>query len=196
MFQSDLLERFSRVHPTAPFLFWVPVVLFVLGRSVARGDLGPIGISGTFLAGALGWSFAEYVLHRWVFHWQEASPRGRRIHFLLHGVHHDYPDDKWRLVMPLGVSIPLGVVFYALYRLTIGVRFGEPFFAGFVAGYLAYDGIHYAIHHFGMRTRFGRVLKKHHMVHHHVDLAGGFGVSSRLWDYVFRTMPKTERGRP
>ena len=193
MFQSDLFERYSRVHPTTPFLFWVPVVSFVLWRSIGRGDPGALGIAGAFLAGALAWSLAEYVLHRWIFHWHEDSPRGRRIHFLLHGVHHDHPNDKGRLVMPLGISIPLGVLFYALYRFGIGVRIGEPFFAGFVVGYLLYDGLHYAIHHFGMRSRLGRMLKKHHMVHHHVDHEGGFGVSSPLWDYLIRTMPKTRK---
>lgn len=196
MFQSDLLERFSRVHPTTPFLFWVPVVSLLLVRSLVRGDLGGLGTVAFFLAGAIAWSFAEYVLHRWVFHWHEASPRGRRIHFLLHGVHHDHPSDKGRLVMPLGISIPLGVGFYALYRFTLGTRIGEPFFAGFVVGYLAYDGIHYAIHHFKMGSRVGRMLKKHHMVHHHVDHDAGFGVSSPLWDYLFGTMPKPRQERP
>jgi len=118
---------------------------------------------------------------------------GRRFHFLLHGVHHDYPSDKDRLVMPLGASIPLGILFYALYYFTIGPVFGEPMYAGMTLGYLAYDGTHYAVHHFKQRTRLGRYVRRHHMMHHHADNSGGFGVSSPLWDVIFRTMPSPKR---
>src|SRR6185369_16413137 len=105
MFQSDLVERFSRVHPSTPFLAWLPVIGYVVYRSVSRHDLPLYAIAGVFLIGTLAWTLAEYVLHRYVFHWLEDTPRGRRVHFLLHGVHHNFPNDKDRLVMPLGFSI-------------------------------------------------------------------------------------------
>jgi sterol desaturase/sphingolipid hydroxylase (fatty acid hydroxylase superfamily) len=193
MFQADIVERYSRIHPATPFVAWLPVIAFVLIRSASRHDLAWYGIAAVFASGVLAWSFAEYVLHRWVFHWYEDTPRGRRIHFLLHGVHHDWPNDKDRLVMPLGFSIPLGIAFYALYHYALGDRVGEPFYAGFVLGYLLYDGSHYAIHHFPMKHRWGRLLKKHHMAHHHADHEGGFGVSSPVWDHVFRTMPEPKK---
>lgn len=193
MFQSDLIERFSRIHPSTPFVAWLPVIAYVLYRSGARHDLAIYGIAGVFLLGTFAWTLAEYVLHRYVFHWIDDTARGRRIHFLVHGVHHDHPNDKGRLVMPLGFSIPLGIMFYAFYMLVIGPRVGEPFFAGFVFGYLIYDGSHYAIHHFASQWRFFRAIKKHHMLHHHADHDGGFGVSSPLWDHVFRTMPEPKK---
>jgi sterol desaturase/sphingolipid hydroxylase (fatty acid hydroxylase superfamily) len=193
MFQADIVERFSRIHPATPFVAWVPVIGVLLARSALRHDIAWWSALGLFVAGVLAWSFAEYVLHRWVFHWIEDSPRGRRVHFLLHGVHHDFPSDKDRLVMPLGFSVPLGILFYVAYMALLGPRIGEPYFAGFIAGYLAYDGSHYAIHHFRMQSWFGRHLKKHHMLHHHSDHDGGFGVSSPLWDHVFRTMPQPRK---
>jgi len=193
MFQSDLVERFSRIHPSTPFVAWLPVTAVVVVRSALRHDLAWWGIPLLFAAGVLAWTLAEYVLHRWVFHWIEDTAAGRRIHFLLHGVHHDFPSDKDRLVMPLGFSIPLGILFYLFYVGVFGARFGEPFYAGFVVGYLMYDGSHYAIHHFRMSSRLGRMIKKHHMLHHHADHDGGFGVSSPLWDHVFRTMPEPKK---
>ncbi len=193
MFQADIVERFSRIHPSTPFIAWLPVMSIVLARSGLRHDLAWWGIALLFLGGVLAWTFAEYVLHRWVFHWIEDTPAGRRIHFLLHGVHHDFPNDRDRLVMPLGFSIPLAIIFYSLYVGVFGARMGEPFFAGFVLGYLMYDGSHYAIHHFRMHSFFGRLIKKHHMLHHHADHDGGFGVSSPLWDHVFRTMPEPKK---
>lgn len=193
MFESDFLERFSRINPITIFVVWVPVTLGMLYRSWSRHALSPLVMAGLFAAGLLMWTLCEYVLHRYVFHWMEDSPRGRRIHFLLHGVHHDFPNDKSRLVMPLPVSIPLGMIFLAAFCLLFGIQIAEPLFAGLVFGYLVYDGTHYAVHHFKQTTRLGRFVKRHHMLHHHMDHDGGFGVSSPLWDLIFRTMPHVKR---
>jgi dihydroceramide fatty acyl 2-hydroxylase len=189
MFESDFLERFSRIHPATVFVVWVPVAAFFIIRSALRHDVAPLAIVVTCATGTLAWTLAEYVLHRFVFHWTNGTPWGRRIHFLLHGVHHDFPNDKDRLVMPLPTSIPLGVIFYTLFMFGVGRTLGEPLFAGFVVGYLFYDGTHYYVHHFVPTTRWGKLLRRHHLTHHHADHDGGFGVSSPLWDLVFRSMP-------
>jgi sterol desaturase/sphingolipid hydroxylase (fatty acid hydroxylase superfamily) len=148
--------------------------------------------AGLVVGGVIFWSFAEYVLHRHVFHFKKDTPWGRRFHFLIHGVHHDFPDDKDRLVMPLGASIPMGAIFFSLFFAAMG-NYGLAFFVGFGIGYLTYDGTHFAIHHFKMNGPIGKFLKKHHMLHHHIDHSGGFGVSSPLWDVVFRTMPQPKK---
>ena len=192
MFESDLIERFSRIHPATPFVFWVPVIAFCLYRTHERAL--PVGTTALlFLAGVLAWTLTEYVLHRYVFHWVNETSWGKRIHFVLHGVHHDYPNDKDRLVMPLGASIPLGIVIYGIFYFALGQLHGEAMFAGMALGYLGYDGTHYAVHHFKHTTRLGKFLRKHHMLHHHADHSGGFGVSTPLWDLVFRTMPQAKK---
>ncbi|HSO31788.1 MAG TPA: sterol desaturase family protein [Labilithrix sp.] len=193
MFETELFERFSRIHPATVFVVWIPVMLGMVYRSWARDSLSVVPIAALVAAGLFTWTLCEYVLHRWVFHWVDETPRGQRIHFLLHGVHHEYPNDKDRLVMPLGASIPLGAVFFGAFYLLFGMTVTEPLFAGMVLGYLVYDGTHYAVHHFKPSTRVGRFIKRHHMLHHHMDHDGGFGVSSPLWDVVFRTMPSVKK---
>jgi sterol desaturase/sphingolipid hydroxylase (fatty acid hydroxylase superfamily) len=193
MFENDLLERFSRIHPSTPFVVWIPVAALFLARSAMRHQLALLSIPALFFAGIVFWTFAEYVLHRWVFHWTNDTAWGKRVHFLLHGVHHDFPNDKDRLVMPLPTSVPLAILFYALFAVTLGRTVGEPFFAGFVIGYLFYDGTHYFVHHFAPRSRWGKFLRRHHLTHHFADHDGGFGVSSPLWDYVFRTLPAKKK---
>lgn len=193
MFESDLLERFSRIHPATPFIAWIPVATILVVRGVVRHDLAPLHLAGFFALGLFAWTFAEYVLHRWIFHWTKDTPWGRRVHFVLHGVHHDFPNDKDRLVMPLGASFAFAVIFYALFTLTMGRTIGEPFLAGFIIGYLFYDGTHYFVHHFRPRSAWGKLLRRHHMTHHHADHDGGFGVSTPLWDIVFRTMPAKKK---
>jgi sterol desaturase/sphingolipid hydroxylase (fatty acid hydroxylase superfamily) len=195
MFESDLLERFSRIHPATPFVVWIPIAAFFILRSALRHELAPLGVAAVCICGTFAWTFAEYVLHRLVFHWTNDTTWGARIHFLLHGVHHDFPNDKDRLVMPLPTSVPLAVIFYTLFTFAMGRAVAEPFFAGFVIGYLFYDGTHYYVHHFVPTTRWGKLLRRHHLTHHHADHDGGFGVSTPLWDVVFRTMP-AKRSRP
>ena len=193
MFENELLEKFSRIHPITPFVVYVPMIAVLLYRTWGRQLPIPSGI-GLVFGGFVLWTLTEYVLHRYIFHWQHDSPWGRRVHFLFHGVHHDYPNDGDRLVMPLLMSAPLAVIFYTLFYFAFGgVRYGEPFFAGFAVGYLAYDGMHYALHHFKQTTRLGKFIRRHHMLHHHADHDGGFGVSSPIWDYVFGTMPQVKK---
>ena len=59
-------------------------------------------------AGLLIWTLTEYWLHRLVFHWEPDHPIGSRLHFIIHGVHHDHPNDRLRLVMPPGRERPAG----------------------------------------------------------------------------------------
>lgn len=191
MFRSDFFEWFSRIHPATPFVTYLPIIGYFFYRIGVRHDLGWPAVFGVVALGFLAWTLAEYVLHRYVFHFVRSAEWTKKVHFFLHGVHHDYPSDKDRLVMPLGASLPLAVLFYGtFYMLTGGVRFAEPLYIGFALGYLLYDGTHYALHHFRQGTRVGKYLKKHHMKHHHGDNFGGFGVSTPLWDVVFRTMPR------
>ncbi|CAN5722434.1 hypothetical protein BH09MYX1_BH09MYX1_52920 [soil metagenome] len=196
MFKSDFFEWFSRIHPATPFVAYVPMILYFGYRIVMRRDLPLAGAGALVLAGLLFWSLAEYVLHRYVFHFQRDAAWTKRLHFFLHGVHHDFPNDGDRLVMPLGASIPMAFLFYGIFYALGGLRFGEPLYIGFAIGYLVYDGTHYALHHFKQTSGWGKWLKRHHMLHHHGDHKGGFGVSSPLWDFVFRTPPKLAVKRP
>ncbi len=195
MFETPIIERFSRVHPAAPFTFWIPVLSYFLYRSVAHGM--PLAvIAGLVVAGALAWSLTEYTLHRYVFHYVGPKHAQRRMYFILHGVHHDFPQDVTRLLMPLGVSIPIGTVSYLVFRALLGATLVDPAFVGFGLGYLLYDGTHYAVHHMRLTSRVGKYLKRHHMVHHHTGENARWGVSSPLWDWVFGTMGESREAAP
>lgn len=194
MFETPLIERFSRVHPAAPFIFYVPILVYLGYRSFSNGVALPWFLA-LVVGGCLLWTLMEYILHRWVFHYSGPRPWQRRMYFIIHGVHHDFPNDADRLVMPLGASIPMGVVFYILFRVLAGPALCDALFLGFGAGYLAYDGLHFAVHHFRMSSRAGKWLKRYHMIHHHTGVDARYGVSSPLWDYVFGTAGEgTSRG--
>ena len=192
LFRSRFLDFFSRIHPAVPALIYGPaiVALIVLG---AREGLGGLEIVLLVLAGLLLWTLSEYWLHRKVFHWDPDHPIGHRLHFIIHGVHHDHPNDRMRLVMPPGASIPLAALFFGLFWLIFGLPTALPLFAGFLIGYLMYDYTHYYLHHVVPKSKLGKRLREQHMRHHFQDHRYGFGVSSPLWDAVFRTLPRTRR---
>ena len=187
MFETPIIERFSRIHPATPFVFWLPVLAYLAWRAAGNGVGLGLGV-GLAFAGLVVWTLTEYFLHRYLFHYVGPKPWQRRMYFVLHGVHHDFPQDADRLVMPLGASVPLGSVFYVLFLLVFGRVWVDPLFVGFGLGYLTYDGMHYALHHFRMSSRWGKWLKRNHMIHHHTGVNARWGVSSPLWDWVFRTM--------
>jgi 4-hydroxysphinganine ceramide fatty acyl 2-hydroxylase len=193
MFKSDFLETLSKIHFTVPLLIYIPLIFYFLFRSFVVLDLPLLKISGFFACGIFAWTITEYLLHRFVFHYHPDSKTGKRIHFIFHGVHHDYPNDSKRLVMVPGASIPLAFFFYFSFYFFLGPVNSNPFFAGFVSGYLFYDITHYALHHWNFKNKFWLSLKNHHMVHHYKDSENGFGVSSQIWDYVFFTMFKKDR---
>lgn len=187
MFENDFLEKFTRVHFTIPLFIFVPVILYFLYKSIFVFLLPLLIIIGFIALGLFVWTFTEYFLHRFIFHWELPGKLGKRIHFIFHGVHHDYPSDSKRLVMVPSISIPLALLFYFMFYKLLGEMHVAPFFVGFILGYLIYDMVHYAVHHFNLHNKFWLELKNHHMIHHYKDDHNGFGVSSKLWDLVFRS---------
>jgi 4-hydroxysphinganine ceramide fatty acyl 2-hydroxylase len=194
MFKSDFMETLSRVHPAVPLIIYVPVILYMLYISIFTFKVSAANIFALLVLGIFVWTLTEYLLHRFIFHLELKSEIGKKIHFIFHGVHHDYPSDSRRLVMPPSVSIPLAALFYFLFRFTVGSIFVYPFFAGFLVGYLFYDITHYAVHHFNMHSKFWLAIKNHHIKHHYQNPNKGYGVSSPFWDIIFRTdYPKKDK---
>ncbi|HKH16178.1 MAG TPA: sterol desaturase family protein [Solirubrobacteraceae bacterium] len=188
MFQSPWLDRFTRVHPAVPVVLYLPAICVLFALGVGRaGVWNAIGLA---MGGYAVWTLTEYWLHRVVFHFEPERGLGARLHWMIHGVHHDHPNDPLRLVMPPSASVPLALLFAGLFWLVLGSHWWLPFTAGFLSGYLAYDMIHYHVHHHRPRTRVGRRLRELHMRHHFQDDERGFGVSAPYWDHVFGTPPE------
>jgi dihydroceramide fatty acyl 2-hydroxylase len=194
MFENRLLDRFTRVHPSVPPLLFGPIIAVLLVTGFGR-----MGVLNGFLLAAAGyvfWTLFEYWLHRVVFHFEPFSSRlGMRLHWMIHGVHHDHPNDPLRLVMPPSVSVPLGAGLLAAFWGVLGYDAALCFGGGFLAGYLAYDMLHYHVHHHTPRTALGHRLRELHMRHHFQDDERGFGISAPYWDRVFGTAPAEQGNR-
>jgi dihydroceramide fatty acyl 2-hydroxylase len=188
MFDSDLLDKLSRVHPSVPPILFVPTIIFLLVEGLVRGAAWVLG-------GYVFWTLTEYWLHRVVFHFEPEQGIGAKLHWIIHGVHHDHPNDPLRLVMPPSVSVPLAALFLWAFYAVLGIPAFLPFGAGFLAGYLFYDMLHYHVHHHTPTSLLGKKLRELHMRHHFQDHERGFGVSAPFWDHVFGTAPKARPKR-
>jgi len=199
LFKSDFLEFFTHIHPAVVLVLYVPVVLFFLARAFAEQGGSAIGpVFGVYAVGLFVWSMSEYLLHRFLFHWEPTHPSLKRAWYLIHGVHHEQPQCKTRLVMPPVLSIPLAILFFLFFKMLIGTILGlplwvAPLFSGFVTGYIAYDMMHYAEHHLSMKWGFFKFVKRYHLLHHYKTPDHRYGVSNPFWDYVFGTKPPKER---
>jgi sterol desaturase/sphingolipid hydroxylase (fatty acid hydroxylase superfamily) len=199
LFRSDALEFFTHISPITVLAIWVPATAFFIVTAIRRlaGHGSWLPLPAGLVAGWAFWSLAEYVLHRFLFHHRAYSEAGKQFMFLIHGVHHAQPQVKTRLVMPPLISVPLAMIFYGLFTLVFGELAGgrlwvAPLFAGFLGGYIAYDMIHYSVHHFRLANRIGKSLRKNHMRHHWAEPHLRFGISTTLWDHVFGTRPVSE----
>lgn len=186
IFKNELFEYFSKNSWYAPVITYIPIILYFSYLAFANHITIFLYFISIF-AGLFVWSFVEYFLHRFVFHYEPKSELGKKIHWTFHGVHHDYPQDAKRLVMPPGVSLPLATLFFLLFRLIFPIPFLYSFFGFFLLGYLFYDISHYAFHHFAIQNKIFLKLKQHHMKHHYKDDQQGYGVSSVFWDFIFKT---------
>jgi dihydroceramide fatty acyl 2-hydroxylase len=191
MFDRNWLDRLSRVHHTVPLFIFAPAILVFL--VIAFRQTQTVAVLAWFAGGWLFWTLTEYWMHRAVFHFEPERGLGARLHWIIHGVHHDHPNDPMRLVMPPSVSVPLGVLFQIAFVLVLGTPVAFAVGAGFFSGYLVYDMLHYHMHHHVPRTRLGRWLRELHMRHHFQDDSTGYGISAPFWDHVFRTVPVRRR---
>ena len=192
MFKSGLLDKFTRVHHYVPVAIFAPAIVILFAYGVAR--VGLLASVGYAICGYGLWTLAEYWIHRVIFHFEPEEGIGARLHWMVHGVHHDHPNDPLRLVMPPAASVPLALFFYALFWVVLGADRAFAFGAGFLAGYLAYDMIHFALHHHMPKSHLGRKLRELHMRHHFQDDETGFGISAPYWDRVFGTYSRRRSG--
>jgi sterol desaturase/sphingolipid hydroxylase (fatty acid hydroxylase superfamily) len=191
MFDSRLLDALSRVHPAVPVIIFGPAIIALTAWGLSHVSV-PVAVA-LLVGGYALWTLFEYWLHRIVFHFEPEVGVGARLHWIIHGVHHDHPNDPLRLVMPPAVSVPLGAVVFGVLYAIFGARYAPLLGAGFFAGYLVYDMLHYYLHHFRPRGRLGRMLRERHMRHHFQDETRGFGISAPYWDEVFGTSSRILR---
>lgn len=160
-----------------------------LALTISAGEaLGRVGTGGVLAMGLLCWTLIEYGLHRFAFHYQARSKLGVRIVYFLHLSHHEAPEDPKRTVASPLYSIPIAIVTFLLFlALTRNLAVASILMSGVISGYLYYETIHFSLHHSGSNMRLLRLYRRYHLHHHYQDDTRRFGVTTPIWDLVFRT---------
>jgi sterol desaturase/sphingolipid hydroxylase (fatty acid hydroxylase superfamily) len=187
IFKNRFLESLTKSNPQITILFYTVMISYFLFLNFQFTDNNFNKTVLLYASGIVSWTLIEYILHRYVFHIDEYIPKLKRLHYMLHGIHHEQPRDRERLFMPPVPGTIIAGILLLFWYLVIGVHsFG--FMAGISTGYLLYSYIHYSVHTKPVFEPL-KSLWKHHALHHYKYPDRAYGVSSPLWDIVFKTMP-------
>jgi 4-hydroxysphinganine ceramide fatty acyl 2-hydroxylase len=184
LFENRWLEKLTVISVPGFIALWAMGLPFIAWQAWGTTDIA--AALALAIAGVTLWTLTEYVLHRFVFHWQPASALFAQFVFIMHGNHHAVPNDPLRNLMPPMVSLTVGGLVWAGCVALVGPA-GSWLFLGWIGGYVAYDLVHYACHQWPMKSWLGRVLKTHHMRHHHLHEEGNYAITGMMWDRLFRT---------
>jgi len=210
IFGPDYLEVHTRTEWYIVPLIWLPISSIIFLRSalqfsglahssifhasnLAIASIPALSFAKTgvcFIIGNIIWTLLEYFLHRFLFHIDSVLPDHPAfftLHFLLHGIHHYLPMDGLRLVMPPLLFFALSYPFTQLAHVLFPTAIANGIISGSFAFYVLYDCMHYALHHTRLPD-YVREQKKYHLAHHYKNFELGFGVTSKVWDYVFGTV--------
>ncbi|MEO6638916.1 MAG: sterol desaturase family protein [Ginsengibacter sp.] len=186
IFKNQYLEYLTKTHPLVIWGMYLPAIILLPYYASANYSVSMWQIILFFLAGIFFWTFFEYVMHRFIFHWVSDSPRARKITYVVHGNHHEFPRDRQRLFMPPVPGLLIACIIFLLFYLAINM-FAFLFFPGFTLGYLLYGTMHYAIHSWRPPFNWMKAIWRNHHLHHYKSDSMGFGVSTNFWDRIFGT---------
>jgi sterol desaturase/sphingolipid hydroxylase (fatty acid hydroxylase superfamily) len=186
IFRNQYLEFLTKTHPLVIWGIYLPVIIYLPYYASTTFELSGLFIALIFLAGVLFWTFFEYIMHRYIFHLASESPRAKRLAYIMHGNHHEFPRDRQRLFMPAVPSLILTSIIFLIMYVLLGLN-AFMFFPGFILGYLLYASMHYAIHAWHPPFKWMKPIWRNHHLHHYKNDEKGFGVSSHIWDKVFGT---------
>ncbi len=189
MYRNPVLELLSVSGPKMMIVFHVLIATSLLytGWQLAPDPVA-WKVASFFVAGVLTWSLAEYLMHRYVFHFEGENKIIRAVHYAMHGYHHEVPHDHKHLFMPPVPALFILALFFGVFYLVLWENTWF-FLPGFEMGYLVYSLIHYTIHRRVPKNRFLNKLWLHHANHHYKNPDKSFGVSSQFWDRIFGTLP-------
>lgn len=145
-------------------------------------------------AGLLFFWVAEYVIHRVLLHGigRKLMPKAYRSHV----DHHEHPDRLDFMLTPNRYNVTVHPALLLLFGLTLqSVHLGAAFMGGFAAYQLYYEWAHFVSHRpVTPGTRWGRAVKKHHLLHHYKSAQAFYGVTNRTIDRLLGTGEGTAGG--
>lgn len=175
-----------------------PLTLFytayasIVAAMVARSPRPGLGLAFG-VAGVPVWTLVEYLFHRYVLHGRFPKREGRLGRFLhdrldpLHWEHHERPFDGLHISGQLSDLLPVFALAAPVSWL-FPVYTAPALLAGVVQCYVAEEWVHHSVHFYEFRNRYFQYLQRYHRYHHSREgMEQGYGLTSGVWDWIFRT---------
>lgn len=191
LFKSNFLNKLTWSNPVLIFTMYSILSTGAIYYAVSTYNYSTLALVKWFAIGLFSWTFAEYILHRFLYHKIKDASYNSGFQYMFHGIHHSYPNDKSKVILPPVPSLIIAGILFSLFYLMMG-HTAFVFTPGFMIGYALYMWIHYAVHKYPSPKKFN-FWWAHHNIHHFQQHDRAFGVSTSIWDHVFGTMPTPKR---
>lgn len=193
MFKSNFLQSLTVSHPVVINVMYSTIAISLMCIFYFEIEQNLPKIILWFFIGFFSWTLGEYLMHRFLYHKIKDASYDTGLQYTLHGIHHQYPNDDGKIVLPPVPSLIIASLFFGLFYVTMG-NYAFTFGPGFMLGYTAYQNVHWITHQYAPPKKgIHKYWWEAHNIHHFQQHDRSFGVTSPLWDMVFRTMP--EKGR-
>lgn len=189
IFQKDWMEFFTLIS-FKTFLVYCALFESIILTFVFLYNNIFSNVLSYFFLGLILWLLTEYILHRFVFHFASNKKFVQRLVYIFHGNHHMQPNHPYRTLMPLIVTLPVGVLIWGVCIQMTSIGMGSAIFSGFFAGYTFYDFLHFATHNFKMKSFPFSIWKRHHLLHHYRTEEHNYSITTPWLDTLFRTKYK------
>lgn len=193
IFENPMLEKLVHTNSWWAITTYTILAAIVLFLGMQQSELPSYAIMGWFIFGWFVFTFVEYIMHRFVYHSGDYD-KETEWQYKAHGVHHAHPKQKDQLAMPIPIALLLFAIFYFLFKLIMG-KYNLLFLPGFMVGYSFYLTMHYVVHAFKPPKNFLKWYWRHHHLHHYKYDNKAFGLTVRIWDRLFGTMPPSTNNR-
>jgi sterol desaturase/sphingolipid hydroxylase (fatty acid hydroxylase superfamily) len=165
------------------------VLLISISRMIEPEEFGS-HLAWLFLLGVFVWTLLEYGLHRFLFHINFEFRNPKLAEFLngSHLNHHASPRDPDKLLVKPAFGLVVSAILFSLtYLISRSFLSASVIMSGIWAGFLYYEAVHYRVHLTTAPSGFIARQRRAHFYHHFTNRERCFGVTSPVWDYVFRT---------
>lgn len=181
-------------YPTTRKLLkiWLPFWLIVGALAVWLSD-SVVEFALGLAWGVFVYSLVEYLMHRFLYHWE---PENKFIRFITadvgrhHMRHHREPSDYKAAINAVQTPVIILCSFMATWVFVMPEPIEGFWLASVLAGsmnYIAQELIHFGTHHMPMDNRLLAIVKRHHMLHHYREENSNFGLFWTFWDRLLGT---------
>lgn len=161
-------------------LYGIAILALALFLLIAGPRHQALELFALVALGVFLWTPVEYFIHRCILHGVQPFQQW-------HEEHHQNPTALIRTPTILSASLILALIFFPILLFSNNLWRACALTLGMLVGYFIYTITHHAIHHSVINIAWLKRRQHWHGLHHDFREPGRYGVTSKIWDWVFRS---------